>query len=108
LANLYIGIKGGVLALDHATGDVVWRSPLKGGDVVNVVLDGGQLYAATKGEVFCLDTATGKVRWHNRLVGMGTGFITFASAADSNLIAMREKRRRDDEAAAAGVAAAIG
>lgn len=108
MANLFVGIKGAVLAVDRATGDVVWTSSLKGGDFVNVVLDGGQLFAATKGELFCLDPATGKIRWHNRLAGMGTGLITFASAADGNLVVMSEKRRRDQAAAAASTVAGIG
>jgi len=103
---LLVGLKGTVLAIDRGTGDVVWQSALKGGDFVNVMLDGGQLFAATKGELFCLDPATGKIRWHNRLAGMGTGLVTFAQAAEGNLAAIDEKRRRDEAAAAAGTIAA--
>ena len=104
--NLFIGIKGTVLAIDRATGARVWETPLKGGDFVNVVLDGGQLYAATKGELYCLDPATGQVRWKNELSGMGWGLIAIAQACDGNLITMEEKRRRDQADAAAATTAA--
>jgi len=92
--NLIIGIKGTVLAIDRATGKTVWESPLKGGDFVNVVLDGGQLYAATKGELYRLDPDTGEIRWKNELTGMGWGLITIAQAG-ADPIAMEEQRRRD-------------
>jgi outer membrane protein assembly factor BamB len=92
--NLFIGIKGTVLAIDRATGAKVWESPLKGGDFVNVVLDGGQLYAATRGELYCLDPDTGEIRWRNELSGMGWGLITIAQAG-ADPTAMEEKRRRD-------------
>ena len=102
---LFIGISGTVLALDRATGEEVWRTPLKG-DFVNVVLDGGTLFAATKGELFCLDPATGSVRWQNALRGLGRGLITIAQAGGPQVLALEEKRRRDQAAAAAATTAA--
>jgi outer membrane protein assembly factor BamB len=107
MTNLFIGIKGAVLAIDRASGDVVWNAALKGGDFVNVTMDAGQLYAATRGELFCLDPATGTILWHNRLEGMGTGLVTFAQAADGNLLALQQQRR-NEEAVAAGTVAATG
>jgi outer membrane protein assembly factor BamB len=104
--NLFIGIKGTVLAIDRATGAKIWESSLAGGDFVNVVLDDGQLFAATKGQLYCLDPATGRIRWNNELKGMGWGLITIAHATDGNLLSMEEKRRRDQAAAAASTAAA--
>ena len=45
---IFIGIAGNVVALDHATGQEMWRTRLKG-DFVNVVLQDGDLYATTSG-----------------------------------------------------------
>jgi hypothetical protein len=70
---LLIGAKGSVLAIDRATGEEVWRTGLRGGDFVNLVLDGGAVYAATQGELFCVDPATGQIRWHNPLQAWAAG-----------------------------------
>ena len=80
---VYVGIHGTVLALDRSNGQELWRTPLKGGDFVNLVLDGPDLYATARGELFCLDPATGRVRWNNRLKGMGYGFVTIATPSGS-------------------------
>jgi len=99
---LYIGIKGTVVALDRSTGHELWRRPLKGGDLVNVVLDGDELYAATKGELFRLDPRSGAVIWNNTMPGFGWGMMTIGSAGLQQAVALAEKKRRDDEAAAGG------
>ena len=98
---LYIGISGSVLALDRATGQEVWRTKLRIGDFVNVVLDEGALFAAVKGELYCLDPATGQVRWKNPLKGLGWGLVTIGGADGSQTLVLNEKKRRDDQAAAA-------
>lgn len=98
---LFIGIAGCVLALDRATGQEIWRTKLKGSDLVNVVLEDGALYAAARGEVHCLDPSTGKIRWTNPLTGLGWGLITIASAGGSQGVLLREKKRKEEEAAAA-------
>lgn len=98
---IYLGIKGAVIALNRATGDELWRTTLKGGDFVNVVLDGNQLYATTKGEIFCLDATTGEPRWHNNLKGMGWGLVTIATPSGSQVVPAQEKRMRDAAAASA-------
>ena len=107
MANLFIGIKGTVMALDRATGETVWESPLKAGDFVNVVLDGAELYAASRGEIYRLDPATGNILWKNDLKGKGFGLVTVAQAPNGNWSAMEEKRQQD-AAAAAATTAAIG
>jgi hypothetical protein len=56
---LIIGIKGTVLALDRATGQEVWRTPLMRLSFVNVTLAGEQVLAATRGEIYCLDRKAG-------------------------------------------------
>jgi outer membrane protein assembly factor BamB len=105
---VFIGIKGRVLAIDRATGQEVWRTPLKGGDFVNVVIEDGELYAATKGELFRLDPATGAILWQNGLQGLGRDLITIASSGARGAAVIREKRRRDEAATAIGAAAAAG
>jgi len=95
-----------VLALDRATGQEVWRTKLRSGDFVNIVLEDGALYAAARGELWCLDAATGQVRWKNPLTGLGWGLVTIASADGSRAVVLGEKKRRDDEAAAAAATSA--
>jgi outer membrane protein assembly factor BamB len=106
-ANLFIGIRGYVLAIDRATGEDVWSTSLKGAEFVNVVLDGEQLFASSKGRLYRLDPTTGRILWENGLTGMGWGLVSIAQAGSGNLTAMEEKRRQD-QAAAAGTAAATG
>lgn len=101
LNAIYLGIKGAVIALNRATGEELWRTTLKGGDFVNVILDGNQIYATTKGEIFCLDTATGEPRWHNNLKGLGLGLISIATPSGSQVLTAQEKQMRDAAAAAA-------
>ena len=105
MANLFIGIQGTVLALDRDTGETAWESPLKGGDFVNVVLDGAELYAATRGELYRLDPATGRILWKNKLKGKGFGLVAIAQALDGNRSAIEGKRQQDAAAAAATTAA---
>jgi outer membrane protein assembly factor BamB len=104
---IFIGIHGDVIALDRGTGEQLWKTNLKGGDFVNVLLDGDRVLAATKGEIFCLDAATGQVLWHNELPGAGWGVVTIATASGSSspLPPIREKQRRDEAASTAAVVA---
>jgi outer membrane protein assembly factor BamB len=96
-AAIYIGIRGGVIALDRATGKQLWKAVLKGSDFVNVLLDDDRVIAATKGEVFCLDSAAGNLLWRNELPGEGSGMVTIATASgfSSVLPPVREKQRKD-------------
>lgn len=98
---IFIGIRGGVVALDRETGRQLWKAELKGSDFVNVMLDNDRVLAATKGKIFCLDATTGQVLWHNELPGEGRGLITIATASgsSSSVPPSREKQRRDDAAA---------
>jgi outer membrane protein assembly factor BamB len=104
--NLFIGIRGYVLAIDRTTGKELWTTSLKGAEFVNVVLDGDQLFAASKGRLYRLDPGTGGILWENGLTGMGWGLVSIAQTGNGNLMAMEEKRRQDQEAAAASTTAA--
>ena len=96
---LYVGIKGSVVALDRATGSIVWTARLaRGSSLVPLVVENGRVLAVSNGEVSCLDARTGKLIWHNELKGYGTGFAMLAGAQDPSVVA----------AVAAAAAAAAG
>lgn len=103
---IYLGVRGSVLAVNSATGELVWSTALKGAEFVNVVLDGNNLFATTRGEIFCLDPQGGGIRWHNPLKGFGLGIVTIAGEGiQGNPAVAAEKRRRDQEQASAAAAA---
>ena len=77
---IYLGVKGNVLALDGGTGKELWRTRLKGGDLVTVATDQDRIYAATKGELFALDPYTGALLWNNKLKGLGWGLVSILTA----------------------------
>ena len=95
--RLFIGARGMVLAIDRTNGQEVWRSRLKGGDFVNVVLSEGSLYATTHGELFCLDAASGNIIWHSSLKGLGRGLITIAG--NQQTVVLGAKRQKEQQAA---------
>jgi outer membrane protein assembly factor BamB len=80
---VYIGIKGKVIALSRATGEMAWSANLDAGFLntgfVHVVVDGNDVFATTQGEVSCLDAATGQIRWQNPLRGYGMGIASIAT-----------------------------
>ena len=100
--QLFVGIRGAVVAIDRTNGQEVWRTPLtpKGRDFVNVVLQGNALYAATQGEFFCLDLATGHVLWHTKLKGLGRGLVTIAGNQQTVVLG---EMRQEEAAADAGM-----
>jgi outer membrane protein assembly factor BamB len=100
---IFIGIRGGVIALDRGTGQRLWKTALKGADFVTVMLDADRVIAATKGEVFCLDAATGHLLWRNELPGEGWGLITIATASgfSSAMPLFREKQVQEEAASSA-------
>ena len=101
---IYLGVRGSVVAVNSATGEIVWSTALKGAEFVNVILDGNNLFATTRGEIFCLDPAGGGIRWHNPMKGYGLGLITIAGEGivASTAIAAEKRKRDERQAAAAG------
>jgi outer membrane protein assembly factor BamB len=71
--QIYVGIKGLVLALDSGNGQELWRADLSGSSYVTIVDDGPRVYALAQGEAYCLDAQTGSILWHNPLKGCGYG-----------------------------------
>jgi outer membrane protein assembly factor BamB len=104
---IYLGLKGSVIAVDSATGQLVWETDLKGVDFVNVIIDGNNLFATTRGEIYCLDPQGGGIRWHNPLKGYGLGLVTIAAdgVAPNTAVIAAEKRRRDQQQASAATGA---
>lgn len=105
-STLFAGIRGHVVAIDKGTGAELWRTKLKGGSFVSVVLDEGKVYAATQGEVFCLDPTTGSELWRNRMPRLGLGIVSLAGAgatggSGSSAAAAEQAARRQHAAAAA-------
>jgi outer membrane protein assembly factor BamB len=105
---VYIGIHGSVVALDRASGDIVWSNHLRSSEFVNVLVDGDRVFATTYGEAFCLDAHSGQTVWHNRLKGFGLGLATIATADSfrAGVAAVLAEKRRADQAAASASAAA--
>ncbi len=100
-ASLITGISGHVVAIDPTTGSELWRTKLKGSDIVTTVLQDGRIYAGTKGELFCVDPSSGAVLWRNNLKGLGLGLIAFGNDQDI-AAADRVIAQRRAAAAAAG------
>lgn len=100
---VYVGIQGQVVALDHATGRIVWSAELRrGSSFVPVFHESGRVFATSGGEITCLDAGTGEVIWHNPLKGYGLGHAMIAGAPDPVVAAVVAEM----EAAAASSTAA--
>lgn len=78
---LFIGLAPRVIALDPASGEVVWATelPTAGGIVATIRVEGDRIYAGAAGEVTCLDAADGAIVWHNQLKGFGMHPVIFAA-----------------------------
>lgn len=104
---VYVGIKGHVVALNRITGEIVWKTELKGGSFVQVTRDQEFLYATAKGELWCINPGDGVVIWQNNLKGMGMDIASIASdapllpVAEISQSATSAMRQRQAAAAAA-------
>ena len=98
MEKLYIGIKGHVLCLDKATGNVQWEQKLRSGDLTNVIQDGNHIFAYVSGHLFCLDAATGNIKWKNELSGMGYGACIFASNLQATAYASAYEEAQREQA----------
>ncbi len=81
-ASLAIGVAGHVVAIDATTGTELWRTKLKGSDIVTLSVQGDRVYAGARGELFCLDAQSGSILWRNPLKGLGWGLIAFGTEED--------------------------
>jgi outer membrane protein assembly factor BamB len=104
---IHVGIKGRVVALDRATGDITWSTTLKkGSSFVVMAIEGDRLFALSGGEITCLDAATGQELWHNPLKGFGTGYALFAADGPGSATSAIAAAQAAAAAAAASAASA--
>ena len=78
--DLFLGTKGCVVRIHKCDGKEVWRTKLKGQNLVVVVVEPDGIFAYTRGQLWALDPDTGAIRWTNGLPGLGYGHAIIASA----------------------------
>jgi len=84
--SLFLGTNGSVAGIDPATGEIRWKTELRGGGFasstsrqdVSVLLCGTIVFAGCAGHLFCLDANSGAILWHNPLTGFGHNDISLA------------------------------
>ena len=78
--DLFLGTKGCVVRIRKRDGKEVWRTKLKGRDLVVVAIEPDGIFASTRGRLWAIEPDTGAVRWTNELPGLGYGPAMIASA----------------------------
>lgn len=78
--SLYVGIRGHVVRVRKRDGKELWRTKLKAGSYVNVVVEPEGLFAYTNGVLYALDALSGSIRWQNDLPKLGYSHAIIASA----------------------------
>ena len=86
----------------------MWRTKLKGRDLVVVAVEPDGIFAYTRGRLWALEPDTGAVRWTNELPGLGYGHAIIASAnqAPVTVAAIQAATQVSAPMAAAGSATA--
>jgi outer membrane protein assembly factor BamB len=109
LADLiFAGLNGYAVALDRASGEIVWSNKQMRSGYVTLMLDGDRLIVSTNGYLYCLDPLTGEIIWQNPLKGFRNGVVALASVrgqANANVQAIALAQERAANSAAAGAAA---
>ena len=77
--DLYLGTKGCVVHIRKRDGEEVWRTRLKGRDLVVVAVEPDGIFASTRGRLWAVEPDTGAIRWTNELPGLGYGPTIIAS-----------------------------
>lgn len=76
---------GGVVALDAATGEILWETPTE--QITSIVSLGSRLFVATGfGTVLCLDVQTGHRLWRSELGLSQVGSVWCAAAGELVLV----------------------
>jgi outer membrane protein assembly factor BamB len=97
---IFVGLKGYALALDRATGEIVWSNDQMRSGYVTLLLDGDRLIVSTNGYMYCLDPLTGTILWHNPLTGYGTAptsIVSVRGKSDQTLIAQAAAQIAENE-----------
>ena len=58
----------------------MWRTKLKGRDLVVVAIEPDGIFASTRGRLWAIEPDTGAVRWTNELPGLGYGPAMISTA----------------------------
>jgi outer membrane protein assembly factor BamB len=96
-----IGVGGHVVAIEVASGTELWRTKLKGSDIVTIDHVGDRILAGAGGELFCLEENSGEILWRNKLKGLGLGLVAFGSGGETVGAARIIEQRRAVAAATA-------
>lgn len=104
--DIYIGVKGSVVCLDHTTGKEQWKTHLKSSQLTTLKVSGDLIIAHTKGELYGLDRKTGRQLWNNPLTGLGYGYCIIASDDPSTDVVLSAQQANDAAAASGGGAGA--
>jgi outer membrane protein assembly factor BamB len=99
--RIYLGIKGQVLCLEKDTGREIWRTPVRRGVLVNVVVDGDFVLVYSNGHLFSLDSESGRILWENKLPGLGHGYAIIATRNSQTAIAAAQQIQAHQAAAVA-------
>ncbi len=102
--RIFLGIKNTAVCIDKKTGEILWRTKLKGSSAVtNIYLDEADVIVYSGGHLFCLDMETGRKKWSNPLKGLGYGNCIIAGENNAAAVAAAQSAQA---AAAAGASAA--
>lgn len=83
---LFLAFRAQVIALDRASGRILWSWRARAGKgFVALLMDGDLLFASIHGYTYCLDPLTGRELWFNPLDGFGFGIPTLATMRGSTL-----------------------
>lgn len=106
--EVYIGVKGSVVAYDKYTGDELWRTHLKGSNFVSIFVDDDVIIAYAGGHLFGLNKSNGEKKWENKMQGLGYGLASISTMGPGGLEEMVQEIMRQRAAAGGGGGAAGG
>ena len=82
---LFAGTHGNVVAIDKASGQTVWQTPLPKSSyqLVVILFEDDTLFCSARGRVFALDPADGRILWTNEMPGLRHGLVFLNTAQSS-------------------------
>jgi len=77
--RIYLGISKYVVCIDRRNGGEYWRTEIKRGDPIAVVVCGDMVIACASGRLTGLSKTDGVMVWQNDLPGLGYGRCIIAT-----------------------------
>jgi outer membrane protein assembly factor BamB len=105
--EVYIGVKGKVVAYDKYTGEELWRTHLRGSNFVSICVDDDIIIAHSEGHLFGLNKSNGEKKWENKMQGLGYGLASISTMGPGGLEETVQKIMRK-KAAAGGAGSVAG